>query len=268
MKITREMWQKASRLVAVGCLLLLVSCRALAEEAGRYQWTMAPSSGAEGSPIVPYMFDSVTGEIAQWDVARKKWIPSVKTSPIDWDDIRKQREALNKAEQVRIQAEFEQQQAEEKKQAEAQAKCDAFLETVPRKSLEELLAGLEELVEKAETIKVVAFRGTRSQPIATRQPDGTMRAERKEVEQYELIEVLKGKGKSRPSSARSNGWMTLGLEKKTGDLFVVFSRKLEEDVYVEFSLSSAAFDNKTVFPAPATIAENIKEIVAKEKEGN
>jgi len=259
MKITREMWQKASRLVAVGCLLLFMSCRALAEEAGRYQWTMAPSSGAEGSPIVPYMFDSVTGEIAQWDVARKKWIPSVKTSPIDWDDIRKQREALNKAEQAQIQAAFERQQAEEKRQAEVQAKCDAFLETVPRKSQEELLAGLEEMVEKAETIVVVAYLGTRGGML----PSGLKLPE---VEDYMRIEQLKGKEGGFPSrSARMNAETIGRLEKKKGDVFVQFTRKLEEDVYVQFYLSSAAFDNKTVFPAPATIAENIKAIVAKEK---
>jgi hypothetical protein len=274
-KCAKNKWKGASWLAVAGGLMLLTACHASAQEAGRYQWTMAPRDGSEGSPIVPYIFDSVTGDIARWEPPREnyfphgieystgRWVSAMKTPPVDWDDIRKQREAAEARESARIKEIEERQEAEKKRQAELQAKCDAFLDTVPRKSPEELMAGLEELVASAESIVVLAFMGTR----AGRLPSGLV-----PPEDYAFVEQLKGKQGDRSYSSFGKTRMneeTIGrLEKKKGDIFVQFTQKLEEDVYVQFYLSSAAFDNKTVFPAPATIVENIKAILPKEKGGD
>jgi hypothetical protein len=269
-KCAKNKWEKASWLAAAGCLLVLVANHASAQEAGRYQWTMAPRDGGEGSPIVPYIFDSVTGEIAKWNPLSNKWVPDMKTTPVDWEDIRMQRENRENAAKARI-------EVAEKKRAENQAKRDAFLETVPRKSLEELLAGLEDLVEKAESIQVMRYMGRQFIPRLS--PDGTPLQETLQMENYAPIETLKG-GRmpagvgrpwippsgtpSQPLIERFNDWKNPSLEKKEGDIFVLFTRKLEEDVYVQFCLSSTVFDNKTIFSAPSTIVENIKAILEKQ----
>ena len=239
MKMTEKKWQGICRLATAGCLMLLVANRASAQEAGRYQWTMAPRDSGVGSPIVPYMFDSVTGEIAKWDASRLKWIPDMKTTPVDWDDVRKQREAAEKRLPPGLRpARLQVLEEPETAQAEHQAKRDVLFEELSKKSLEEQVAWARH---------ISLYRYVQQSP--------------SHVSQFQSTEILKVSSippfTGRPTNPKGS----------KEDVFVGFTGMLDDGTTVRFFLSSTAFDNKTVFPAPPTIVEDVKAEVKRQGTG-
>jgi len=133
-----------------------------------------------------------------------------------------------------------QREAKEKAQAELQAKREAFCKTLAQKSLEEQVAW-------ADTI---AIRGSR-RPSYIPVPGANQK-------------LLKSPSNSFPPYNSYNDLpanLTFGAE----DVIVRFLGKLDDNTWVQFFLSSAAFDNKTVFPASATIEDDVEAEVKRQK---
>ena len=116
----------AAALVAV---MAMAPCLAAESESGRYQWQIVPAGNGAADTI--YVIDTETGEIARVDRPKRRWIPVVQ--PLDWSDIRKQRDDLEKQEK----AQAEQKEKEEKA---AHAKREALLKSFSEMSLEEQVA--------------------------------------------------------------------------------------------------------------------------------
>ncbi|MCL2103663.1 MAG: hypothetical protein FWH21_01195 [Kiritimatiellaeota bacterium] len=135
---------------------------------------------------------------------------------------------------------WKQQQAKEKAQAELQAKHAAFCKTLAQKSLEEQVAWADGIVMRVSR-----------RPTDIPVPGANQK-------------VLKLSSDRFPPSTSYNDLpanLTFGAE----DVLVGFIGKLDDNAKVQFFLSSAAFDNKTVFPAPATIADDVREEVKRQK---
>ena len=243
----------AAAMVAV---MAVAPCLAAEPESGRYQWQIVPAGNGAADTI--YVIDTETGEIARVDRPKRRWIPVVQ--PLDWSDIRKQRDDLEKQEK----AQAEQKEKEEKA---AQAKREALLKSFSEMSLEEQVAW-------AKSISILKYRGSRYTfsyqdiPGLPRQktvPDASgMR--RVEVPDFEVFDYLKGE-RVNPDSTRRSRY------KSTDDGLVVQFNGVVDGGSFEFSLSHTKFDNfDYIFPAPETIIEDVKAEIKrqaeKQKEGH
>jgi hypothetical protein len=181
------------------------------------------------------VFDTVTGEKAVWDIGQKKWVPWMPDStPVDWDDVRMRREAW------------------EKRQAERLARYEAFLKKIPKMSLEEQVAW-------ADSIEVFVYDDKyRRVSIPTVTTIGNARF----YQPYGLFRPQQASLKRLKASMRGPirdllGGVSPSLDMKDGDIFIMFEGLMEEGALGRFFLSNAASDNKTVFPAPPTIVDDV-----------
>jgi len=237
----KDKGQMCVLLAVAGGLLSLVPCRAVAQDAVQYQWV----SIGEAAPVL-YAVNTVTGESAKW--AGGKWVPVTKFSLPDWDDVRKQREAGERAELER--------------KAKEQAAVDAFCEAFSKMSLAEKVA-------MANRITVLKYDEEAAKVIAARPPPRLPPGALRPPQQSPLVTVER----LVPSLMRQplRDFLSLDLPPdfaaKDGAVFVAFEGMVQEGL-VEVFLSSAWSDNKSFFPAPETIVEDVKAEIKRQEEAN
>jgi len=238
-------------LAAAGGLLSLVPCRAVAQDAVQYQWV----SIGERQPVL-YAVNTVTGESAEWSTSGQTWIPVEKFKLPDWDDIRKRREAKEREE-------AERKAKEQAAAAERQAVVDAFWKALPQMPLQEKVA-------MAEKIFVVKYDEEWANVIAARPaprlpPPGLPPNEQTPLA---IVERLKPTGPDPIKGGFLSRYkLPPDFTAKDGDVFVLFWGEVQGGRTVMFFMSSVWSDNKTFFPAPETIVEDVKAEIARQKEG-
>jgi len=222
-------WRNALLLCAAAAVMVLVSsCRAPAPEVGRYQWVIVPQG--EGRQDQIYVIDTVTGEVAER--SGSSWRPSYMAplSTPDWTDIRKQRAE-------------KQQQAEE-----AREKKIALTKAYGQMPLGKQVAW-------AKDISVCRRRATRYFL-----PGKPIRAGSEESFGLEIVERLKG-GRGSFATMRS-----LQPYKATDEGLVVWFNGEADGGSLEFGLSGTPVDSKQIFPAPATIIDDVKAEIKRQEE--
>ncbi len=230
---TKRRGQKTSGgwLLAVVCLLFASSCRAPAPEAGRYQWVIVPQG--EGRQDQICVCDTVTGEVAVWN-GSSSWTPfyMAPLSTPDWNDIRKQRE-------------WEKKRAERNKklQEEAREKRAAFVKSFSQMSLEKQVAW-------AKSIKIVRIHRRVWSGDSKHLPAGLS---------LEIVEDLKGEKNLVKRDARP-------YNKEAVDDLVVWFNGMADGGSLELGLSHKEFDKEKVFPAPATIIDDVKAEIKRQEE--
>ncbi|MCL2103681.1 MAG: hypothetical protein FWH21_01285 [Kiritimatiellaeota bacterium] len=236
MKMTGKKWWSVRWLVAAGGVLLFASCRAPAPEAGRYQMAMTSIGGGGGESYTPvtttvYVMEMETGRILQRDINNAqgwKFVPSsVPVSPSVFDDA---------------QASYERaEEAKKKAQAELQVKREVFCKTLAQKSLEEQVAWADDIY-----LYDPKRRGDN--------PPFRM-----------LLRSFLKSSSPRTFPSSSYNVLPANLTFEAEDVLVGFRGNLDDNAWVQFFLSSAAFDNKTVFLAPATIEDDVKAEVKRQE---
>jgi len=105
MNMAEKKWWSVRWLVAAGGVLLFASCRAPAPETGRYQMAVTSIGGGGGESYTPvtttvYVMEMETGRILQRDIKAKEWkfVPSsVPVSPSVFDDAQASYERAEEA---------------------------------------------------------------------------------------------------------------------------------------------------------------------------
>jgi len=229
---TKRQGQKMSGgwLLAVVGLLFVASCRAPAPEAGRYQWGIVPQG--EGRQDQVCVSDTVTGEVAVWNGS--SWSPfyMAPLSTPDWNDIRKQREEEKKR-VVRVKKLLE----------EAREKRDAFVKSFPQMSLEKQVAW-------AKNIRIVRVHRRVWSGNPTHLPASFS---------LEILEDLKCEKNLAKRDARP-------YSKGAVDDLVVWFNGMADGGSLELGLSHKEFDKERIFPAPATIIDDVKAEIKRQEE--
>ena len=234
---TKRQWQKRSGgwLLAVCCLLLVAACRAPAPEAGRYQWNIVPQG--EGRQDQIYVSDTVTGEVAVWDGS--SWSPSYMAplSTPDWKAIRAERK-----ERIKQKEEREKQAKEDREKRDALAKSYAQMP-------------LEKQVAWAKTISVKkSVNGPRS--VGGLDLQGRLGRPSPVYKHFEYLKHERGLG--------VDVWRQ--PYKATDEGLVVWFNGMADGGSLEFGLSGTPVDSKQIFPAPATIIDDVKAEIKRQEE--
>ena len=218
----------AAAVVAV----LVSSCRAPAPEAGRYQWTIASH---ENGPDTIYVIDTATGEAAGWSGNRWILADDQPNSTPDW-------KAIREARRERVELIKKEMMKAEKKAEEARVKREALVKSYSQLPLEKQVAW-------AKDISIYKLSGKRLVGKTSDNMDIY-------VDDFTHIETLKG-----PPSNNLK-WPYKAAE----DGVVVFFNGKADERPLQFGLSRTPMEKNGVFPAPATIIDDVKAEIKRQEE--
>jgi len=214
------------------------------------------SGGGDGGSPTLYAINQDTGEVAQWSGWQNKWIPGFNNVlPLDWNDVRTQQE-----EQIKTRMAWAAEQAD--RQAKNEALRDGFLKTIPHILLAEMVA-------MADDISIVYHEQDRYWNKRIKQPGRTLLIG--DVSSSNMAPADFPNMKVEEVFIRFEtplkGWVAPSP-------VIVGGRPVPGAVYtpdtipgkVIFYLSHTSSDNKTIFPAPETIVEDVKAEIKRQAE--
>ncbi len=219
----KYVWRNALMLCAAAAVAVLVSsCRAPASETGRYQWVIVPQG--EGRQDQIHVLDTVTGEVALW--SGSSWYPSylAPLSTPDWKAIRAERKKRIK-----------QQEEREKQAKEDREKRDALVKSYAQMPLEKQVAWAKTIsVAKVSIDKRFNWMVSVSRPLS-----------------INIFDFLKHESGLDANFGRRP-------YKVTDKSLVVWFNGMADGGSIEFGLSPTPSEVGIVFPASATIIDDVK----------
>lgn len=208
-------------LAAVVSLLFVSACRAPTPQAGRYQWTIVTHEN-KGELIC--VIDTHTGDVSEWEKVAQVWRFKESVALPDFEALRREKAKL------------------EEQAKRAHEKRDALVKSYAQMPLEQQVVWAKEIriIRRISNPRMgadhPAFQGL------------------KKINGFELVHLLKYKRLVASAVGRPLPPYTATDE----DLVVQFEGMTEDGYHIVFGLSRTPIESERIFPAPATIIDDVK----------